>query len=107
MQDAEETAMGIERITEILDHRWPQAEILLLGLFPRGEDPEDPKRKLNQAINSRIAELDGVRRITSLDIGSTFLQDDGTISSNVMPDFLHLSPHGYRLWAEAMAGKMD
>jgi N-acetylglucosamine-6-sulfatase len=107
MQDAEETAMGIERITEILDHRWPRAEILLLGVFPRGEQPDDPKRKLNQAINQRIAALDGVRRITYLDIGSTFLQDDGTISSNVMPDFLHLSPHGYRLWAEAMEKAVD
>lgn len=103
MQDPAETAMGIERITEILGHRWPQTEILLLAIFPRGEQPDDPKRQLTEAINRRIETLDGTGRITYLDISGTFLRTDGTIDPNIMPDFLHLSPHGYRLWAEAIA----
>ena len=38
----------------------------------------------------------------TLDIGKSFLQGDGTIARDVMPDFLHLSPKGYQIWADAM-----
>jgi N-acetylglucosamine-6-sulfatase len=107
MQDADETALGINRITEILGHRWPGTEILLLNLFPRGETPEDPKRRLNREIGERIKELGHQEGITFLDIGHVFLESDGTINRNVMPDFLHLSPHGYRLWSEAMSEALD
>jgi N-acetylglucosamine-6-sulfatase len=107
LQDAEETTLGIRRITEILGHRWPDTEILLLNLFPRGEEPDDPKRLLNHEVCNRIKELGGRKGITYLDIGYVFLEPDGTISSNVMPDFLHLSPLGYRLWAEAMSEQLD
>ena len=37
-----------------------------------------------------------------LDIGKSFLNKDGTISREIMPDFLHLSGKGYRIWADAM-----
>ena len=37
-----------------------------------------------------------------LDIGGSFLNAEGQVTSEIMPDFLHLSPKGYRLWAEAM-----
>ena len=34
--------------------------------------------------------------------GKSFLNDDQTISRDVMPDFLHLSRKGYRIWADSM-----
>jgi lysophospholipase L1-like esterase len=37
-----------------------------------------------------------------LDFGEKFLQPDGTISKDIMPDFLHLSPKGYQIWADAI-----
>ncbi|MBV8264852.1 MAG: hypothetical protein JO252_00745, partial [Planctomycetaceae bacterium] len=37
-----------------------------------------------------------------LDIGGRFLNEDGTLSREIMPDFLHLSRKGYRIWAEAI-----
>ena len=107
LQDADETALGIRRITEILGHRWPETEILLLNLFPRGKKPDDPMRRLNHEIGERIEELGHQDGITYLDIGYIFLEPDGTISRDVMPDFLHLTPHGYRLWAEAMSEPLN
>jgi hypothetical protein len=37
-----------------------------------------------------------------LDIGPKLLEQDGTLSKDVMPDLLHLSPKGYALWATSI-----
>ncbi len=41
-------------------------------------------------------------RVTFLDIGPKFLQPDGTITREVMGDYLHPSSKGYEIWAEAI-----
>jgi len=41
-----------------------------------------------------------------LDIGDKFLQPDGSISKDIMPDFLHLSAAGYQIWADAIETKL-
>jgi lysophospholipase L1-like esterase len=41
-----------------------------------------------------------------LDIGDKFIDADGSISKEIMPDYLHLSPKGYRIWAEAIEPKL-
>jgi lysophospholipase L1-like esterase len=53
-------------------------------------------------VNEKIAKLDDGRDVRYLDIARAFLNEDGTISKEIMPDYLHLSQKGYRLWAEAM-----
>ena len=35
-------------------------------------------------------------------IVEAFLEDDGTLPRDVMPDFLHPNEKGYRLWAAVM-----
>jgi lysophospholipase L1-like esterase len=40
--------------------------------------------------------------VTYLDIGSQFLEPDGTLPSALMPDGTHPSEAGYRIWAEAL-----
>ena len=47
---------------------------------------------------------DGGRNVKYLDIGKKFLAADGSIPREIMPDRLHLSPKGYRLWADAVKG---
>jgi lysophospholipase L1-like esterase len=42
-----------------------------------------------------------------LDIGAKFLDADGKIPATVMPDQLHLSPAGYRIWAEAIMPTLE
>lgn len=37
-----------------------------------------------------------------MNINSVFLDDDGDLSEDIMPDLLHPNEHGYKLWAEAM-----
>ena len=80
---------------------FPKTKILLLGVFPRSEQP-DATRERSRAVNESIAKLDDGKIEQYLDIGNSFLNDDGTISQEIMPDYLHLSPKGYRIWADAM-----
>ena len=98
----EEIADGITRIVEQLKTKTPETEILLLGIFPRGATPDDPRRQVTQKTNALIARLDDGQQVHYLDIGDEFLEDDGTLSKEVMPDLLHLNENSYRIWAESI-----
>ena len=41
-----------------------------------------------------------------MEIGDQFLEADGSISDEIMPDLLHLSTEGYERWAEALEPKL-
>ncbi len=94
-------ATGIRAICTEIHQRTPATKILLLGIFPRGEKPDAGRQKLEE-INKLISAFDGRDGITFLDIGAKFLGADGTISKDIMGDFLHPTPKGYEVWAEAM-----
>ena len=97
-----EIAAGIEAICAEIHRRSPASRILLLGLLPRGERPNDDRTAVNE-VNRRIAALEGRHGVAFLDIGSRFVAADGTISKDVMYDFLHPSAKGYAIWSDAMA----
>lgn len=99
---AEQTAEGVKQILERLEKKAPEAKVLVLGIFPRGETPADPMRQQNEKTNALIAKYADGKRVHYLDIGKTFLQPDGTLTREIMPDLLHLSEKGYDLWAEAI-----
>jgi len=94
----EEIADGVRAICSEIKKRSPQTKILLLAVFPRGAKP-DAGRLKTDALNRLLAKLDGV---TFLDIGAKFLNADGTISKEIMGDYLHPTAKGYAIWAEAM-----
>jgi lysophospholipase L1-like esterase len=79
----------------------------LLAVFPRGEKRSpNPQRDKLKEVNATIAKLDDGKHIHFLDIGEKFLQPDGSLSKEIMPDFLHLSPAGYQIWADAISEKL-
>jgi lysophospholipase L1-like esterase len=98
---ADEIADGVKAIVARLREKLPEAKILLLGVFPRDEKPSPTREKL-AAVNESISRLDDGKMIKYLNIGKSFLNEDQTLSRDVMPDFLHLSRKGYRIWADAM-----
>jgi lysophospholipase L1-like esterase len=101
--NAEQIAEGITLIVKTIHQKTPKTKILLLGVFPRGEKPGTPIRAKLGDINKTIAKLDdGGKTVKYLDIGEKFLEPDGTLSKEIMPDFLHLSAKGYEIWAEAI-----
>jgi lysophospholipase L1-like esterase len=98
----QQIADGIKAILDELQKRCPKTKVLLLGIFPRGETPEDPRRKVNEATNQIIAKYADNERVFYLDIGPKFLDDDGTLSREIMPDLLHLNQKSYTIWAESI-----
>lgn len=99
---AEETAAGIKAIIAELQKQLPKTKVLLLAVFPRGAQSDDPLRQLNSGINEIIAGYADDKRVFFLDINAEFLEDDGTLPKSVMPDLLHPHEAGYATWAKAM-----
>lgn len=98
----EETAAGVTAIVTKLREKLPETKILLLAIFPRGADKENPLRQTNIKVNEQIAKLADGKMVEYLDIGPKFLAEDQTLSKEIMPDLLHLSVKGYEIWAEAI-----
>jgi len=102
---SEEIADGIEAIVKEVHKKSPKTKVLLLGIFPRSAKGTDAIRKKIADTNKIIAKLDdGGKTVKYLDIGPKFLQEDGTLTKEIMPDLLHLSPKGYQIWADAVKG---
>ena len=101
----EETADGVKAVCQTLREKLPQTKILLLGIFPRQQPPGELREKVSRT-NELIAEIADGEMIDYLDIGDKFVEPDGSISREIMPDFLHLSPKGYQIWAQAIEPKL-
>jgi len=97
-----DVAKGITTIVQTLRKKLPATKVLLLGIFPRDEKPNTDARKKIQKVNEQIAGLDDRKNVRFLDIGAKFTNADGSISKEIMPDFLHLSEKGYQIWADAI-----
>lgn len=98
----ENTTAGIRAILTTLRTRLPGTRILLLAIFPRGLTNDDPLRRVNEAVNARLPSLAVQRQVFFLNINRRFLDADGRLSAEIMPDALHPSALGYRIWAEGM-----
>lgn len=101
----EEIADGIIAICKKLRMKLPKTKILLLGIFPRAQEPCPLRDKVAQT-NKIISKIADGKMIHYLDIGDKFLERDGSISKETMHDYLHLSTKGYRIWAEAIEPKL-
>lgn len=102
---AEEIADGIIMICKRLRSRLPNTKILLLAIFPRGHEPSAQRQKNAQAslLASRVADD---KTIYYLDINNSFLTEDKLLTKDIMPDYLHPSKAGYKIWAEAIESKV-
>jgi len=98
----EEIADGVTKIVEQIREKTPETKILLLATFPRGADPSDEKRQVNEQSNRIVEQLADNEHIFYLDIGDKFVDSEGKLSKDIMPDLLHLSEQGYTIWAESI-----
>ncbi|XP_032431589.1 platelet-activating factor acetylhydrolase IB subunit alpha2 isoform X2 [Xiphophorus hellerii] len=100
---AEQVAGGIVAIAQLLTNRLPKAKIVVLGLLPRGEQP-NPLREKNAAVNRLLRSwLPRLGQALFLDVSNEFLHSDGSISSQDMFDYLHLTPTGYNTLAKPLS----
>ena len=103
----EQIAEGIREIIDQYRKLCPDATILIQGIFPRGHDATNPLREQIKEINKIIATYSDGKKVLFLDFGDKFLQADGTLSPEIMPDFLHPGEKGYQIWADAIQPVID
>lgn len=99
---AEEVIAGNAAILKKVQALWPDAKILLLGVFPRGEQPTNPFRAIISDTNSGLAKLADNAHVFFLDLGPKFLDENGVLHAETAPDRLHLTPAGYEIWANSV-----
>lgn len=102
----EQIAEGVDVIVKQLRKKTPDTKILLLAVFPRGANKDDKRRQTNEKTNAIFSKLDDGKSVFYLDIGEKFLEKDGTLTREIMPDLLHLSEKGYMIWAESIEEKL-
>ena len=100
-------AEGIKLIIETIHLKSPSAKILLLGIFPREKTRNNPRRKNNDSVNTIIKRYpEDYKFVDYMNISKNFLNEDGSLSREIMYDLLHLTSKGYEIWAETLEEKI-
>lgn len=102
----EQIADGVTAIVKRLREALPQTKVVLLGIFPRSENPAPQRGKLLQ-INQILQKLGDNPNVFYVDFGHKFITSEGLIPRDLMPDYLHLSPRAYAIWAESIEGLLS
>jgi beta-glucosidase len=97
---------GVTAIVKKLRQTLPDTKILLLAIFPRSENWSAQRGKLAM-INQALRRVADEKTVQWVDFGHLLLNDDGSIPRELMPDYLHLSPKGYGIWADAMEERLS
>jgi lysophospholipase L1-like esterase len=103
-----EIGEGIKAIIGKLREKLPETKVLLLAIFPRSDKPaenEQMKKKIAKA-NQIAASLADNKMIYFMDIGPRFLDAEGNIPTDIVPDHLHPNAKGYEIWAKAIEPKV-
>jgi lysophospholipase L1-like esterase len=103
---APEIAEGVGAVVLEMRKDFPNAKILLLGIFPRST-PGDPVRDKIAEVNKIISKLDDQRNVFYMDIGSKFLDEKGYfLPDSFRADNLHPQSKGYDIWGAAVKDKL-
>lgn len=107
----EQITAAMKPINEELKKEKP--DLKLLNVAVRNLEQQKgsiPAAKLNKKIadiNAIIAKLDDGKTVFFKDIGKEFLDMNGGLPGEIMPDYLHLSAKGYDIWGKAIKGDIE
>ena len=109
---AEQIADGIRSVVCTLRTKLPDTKVLILAIFPRGDAEQRKDKEHGATYNAQWAKNDKASELVAgiadgdmiffLDINQAFLNEQGELTREIMPDLLHPKEKGYQLWAEAM-----
>jgi lysophospholipase L1-like esterase len=110
-RSVEQIAAGIKPIDEELKKEKPDVKRLnTLVKAIEQQKATIPAEKLNKKIaeiNAIIADLDDGKTVFYKDISKGFLDQNGGLSGDIMPDYLHLSGKGYEIWGKAIKADIE
>jgi len=97
-----ELAEGIYKICNLINEKLPETEILLMGILPYGYNPNH-RDNINKATNKLIASFPKKNpKIHYINIGSKYVDENGKIKKELMPDYLHPNAEGHLIMFEAL-----
>jgi lysophospholipase L1-like esterase len=99
---AKEIVDGISAICMRVRSKVPDARIILMAIFPREQNPTDPRRILIKEINEQLVTFANDHKITFVDIGPGMLDADGHFLPGMTFDFCHPTEKGYQIWANGI-----
>jgi beta-glucosidase len=108
----EEVAGAIKDIVAKVREKLPQTKVLLLAILPCGDlseaNREDTlaRREKNAKASKLASEVADDKMVFYMDIGARFMDADGNIRREIMPDFLHPNAKGYEIWGRAIEAKV-
>ncbi len=97
----EQIAQGVDDLLRIIRKELPDTRVLLLGLLPRKGN--FPIETVNAGLKKVAASFKSTGKVTFLDVSSALLRGKKEVDPTIFRDGLHLSPLGYKLFAEAIA----
>jgi len=101
---AGQLAGGIATLIHLIQTKLPQTKIIALRCFPGcygGPNPSSHRAILERA-SEMVSKLADGKQVFYCDVNHVFLNMDGSINHEMMPDWLHPSPAGAKAWAQAM-----
>ena len=91
---------GFRALVETCQQKAPSAKIILTAIFPRNDNLQ-VLPEINQ-INSQLAKLADDEKIFYLNVNDRLADKDGILLEGMSADKLHLTVHGYQVWADGL-----
>lgn len=100
-ESAEGIARGIRAILEVCRRKAASATIILIGVFPRNDDPH--LMPLISKVNEKLNRLADGRKVRFLNVNERLADREGNLFEGMMnPDKLHPTVRGYQVWADGL-----
>jgi lysophospholipase L1-like esterase len=98
-----EVAEAIAAICDRVHRKAPAARIIVMGVFPRGFQPDGPYRGKVTPLNALLArQIAGKPLMSFLDISDQITGPDGVASREILSDGTHPTEAGYAIWGKAL-----
>jgi len=93
---------GIVAVVDAIRAKQPKAKILVLGILPREVGGNVSDLEKVSSINGMLAARNWGKDIVFADTGKGFLDAEGRVRADLMPDKLHPNTAGYGVWGRAI-----
>jgi lysophospholipase L1-like esterase len=100
-EKAGDITRGVQAILRVLQEKAPAATIIVMGIFPRNDNPAF--MPIIDKINHKLSEAADGKKIRYLNINEKLADHNGMLFDGMMnPDKLHLTVKAYQVWADAL-----
>ena len=99
----EDVISGIKANLTQLQHNYPNAKILVIGVLPFFKNADNPSRQQVIHVNRAVAQLADNTHIFHVNVNADFLDDNGEIPATLMADYIHPTAAGLEIIAKSVA----